>query len=103
MKSMGKIDNIERTGGAILNMRLATEAVRDGDLSRLTALLRSFIDQKIYHIQINIVSSDTLRAAQQEPEQHRDLMVKVAGYNAFFTLLGEQLQDSIIARTEHGL
>jgi|TARA_B100001964_G_C13993799_1_gene491809 formate C-acetyltransferase len=100
---MGKIDNIERTGGAILNLRLAPEAIRNGDVSRLAALLRAFIDQKIYHTQINIVSSDTLRAAQRDPEQYRDLMVKVAGYNAFFTHLGKNLQDSIIARTEHGL
>lgn len=103
LRSMGKIDNIERTGGAILNLRLAPEAIRNGDVSRLAALLRAFIDQKIYHTQINIVSSDTLRAAQRDPEQYRDLMVKVAGYNAFFTHLGKNLQDSIIARTEHGL
>jgi formate C-acetyltransferase len=98
---MGKIDNIEQTGGAILNMRLDPTVVENGDVSRLVALLRSFIDQKIYHIQINIVSSDTLRAAQKDPEQYRDLMIKVAGYNAFFTLLSKPLQDSIIARTEH--
>ncbi len=103
LRSMGKIDNIERTGGAILNLRLAPQAVRDGDMSRLVALLRSFIDQKIYHVQINIISSDTLRAAQRDPDGHRDLMVKVAGYNAFFAHLGKSLQDTIIARTEHGL
>jgi formate C-acetyltransferase len=54
-------------------------------------------------VQINVISSDTLRAAQKEPEKYRDLMVKVAGYNAFFTQLSKQLQDSIIARTEHGV
>ena len=103
LRSMGKIDNVERTGGAILNMRLSPDATRNGDVSRLSALLRSFIDQKIYHVQINIVSSDTLRAAQRDPDQYRDLMVKVAGYNAFFIYLSKSLQDSIIARTEHGL
>ncbi len=54
-------------------------------------------------MQINVVSSDMLRVAQKEPEEYRDLMVKVAGYNAFFTQLNEPLQDTIIARTEHGL
>ena len=103
LRSMAKIDNVERTGGAILNLRLAPEAIRDGDVSRLAALLRSFIDQKIYHTQINIVSSDTLRAAQRDPEQYRDLMVKVAGYNAFFIHLSRPLQESIIARAEHRL
>ena len=64
--------------------------------------IRSFIDQKIYHVQINMVSTETLRAAQKEPEKYRDLMVKVAGYNAFFTQLNRECQDTIIARTAHG-
>ena len=55
------------------------------------------------HIQINVVYSDTLKAAQREPEQYKDLTVKVAGYNARFVDLHEELQDTIIARTEHGL
>ena len=50
-----------------------------------------------------VASLDTLRAAQKEPEIYRDLTAKVAGYNAFFTLLSKEYQDSIIARTEHGL
>ena len=50
-----------------------------------------------------VASLDTLRAAQKEPEKYRDLPAKVAGYNAFFTLLSKEYQDSIIARTEHGL
>ena len=103
LKSMGKIDNIEITGGLILNMRLDPAAFKDGDVRRLADLIRTFVDQKIYHIQINVVSTDTLKAAQKEPEKHRDLMVKVAGYNAFFTQLGKPFQDSIISRTTHGL
>ncbi len=103
LKSMGKIDNIERTGGAILNMRLDPAATEKGDVSRLVSLLRAFIDQKIFHIQINIVSSETLHAAQQDPETYADLTVKVAGYNAFFTRLSKSLQDSIIARTVHSI
>ena len=50
-----------------------------------------------------MTSSDTLKAAQKEPEEYRDLMVKVAGWNAYFTQLTKEVQDSIIARTEHGL
>jgi len=103
LKSMGRIDNTEITGGLILNMRLDPAAFRNGDVSRLADLVRAFVDQKIYHIQINVVSTDTLKAAQKEPEKHRDLMVKVAGYNAFFTQLGKPFQDSIITRTAHGL
>jgi formate C-acetyltransferase len=70
-------------------------------IKRLANLLRAFIDQKIEHIQINVVSSDTLINAQREPDKYRDLMVKVAGWNAFFVTLPKDLQDSIIARMEH--
>jgi formate C-acetyltransferase len=66
-------------------------------------MVRSFIDQKIFHMQTNVVSSETLRAAQKDPKKYRDLVVKVAGYNAFFTQLTDDLQDTIIARTEHKL
>ena len=103
-KSVGKIDNVEILGGIVLNMRLDPDAVQEGDgIKRLADLIRTFVDQKIYHVQINVVSSDTLRAAQEEPDQYRDLMVKVAGYNAFFTQLTRPLQDTIISRTVHGL
>ena len=69
----------------------------------LVDLIRTFVDQKVFHLQINLISSETLRAAQEEPEKYRDLTVKVAGYNAQFIKLNRQLQDTIIARTEHGL
>jgi len=65
--------------------------------------MRTFVDQKIFHVQFNVVSSKTLKAAQKEPGEYRDLMVKVAGWNAYFTQLHKEVQDSIIARTEHGL
>ncbi len=55
------------------------------------------------HIQVNVVSADTLRAAQIEPDEYRELTVKVAGYSARFVDLHAELQGSIIARTEHGL
>ena len=104
LKSMGKIDNVEILGGVVLNMRIDPGVFKDKDgFKRLADLIRTFVDQKIYHVQINVVSSDTLRAAQKEPDNYRDLVVKVAGYNAFFVQLSKPLQDGIIARTEHGL
>jgi len=66
-------------------------------------LIRVFVDQKVDHVQINVVHSDTLRAAQKEPEKYKDLTVKVAGYNARFVTLHRDLQDTVIARTEHNL
>ena len=102
LKSMGKIDNVELMGGVVLNMRLDPTIFRKEDgVKRLADLLRAFIDQKIFHVQFNVVSSDTLKAAQEEPEKYRDLLVKVAGYGAFFVQLTEPNQDAIIARTEH--
>jgi formate C-acetyltransferase len=54
-----------------------------------------------HHIQFNVVNAETLRAAQVNPEQHRDLIVRVAGYSDYFCDLSVALQDEIIARTEH--
>ena len=104
LKSMGKVDHVEILGGVILNMRVdpAVAADREG-IGRLADLIRTFVDQKVFHVQINIISTDTLKAAQREPEKHRDLVVKVAGYSAYFTQLTKNLQDTIIRRTVHGL
>lgn len=103
LNSMSKIDHEEILGGVTFNLRIDPTVFRDGDMQRMAALVRSFIDQKIFHMQTNVVSSETLRAAQKEPEKYRDLVVKVAGYNAFFTQLTDSLQGTIIARTEHKL
>jgi formate C-acetyltransferase len=104
LKSMGKVDGIEVTAGLSLTSRIDPEVFKSRDgVKRLADLIRVFVDQNIFHLQFNVVHSDTLRAAQKEPEKHRDLMVKVAGYNAYFTRLSRELQDSIITRTEHGL
>jgi|TARA_Y100000310_G_scaffold321900_1_gene380186 formate C-acetyltransferase len=104
LKSMGKIDNKELMGGVLLNLRLDPGVFKQEDgIKRLVGLIRAFVDQQILHVQFNIVSSDTLKAAQEDPESHRDLLVKVAGYSAFFVQLIKPSQDAIIARTEHGL
>jgi len=104
LKSMGKIDNVELMGGVVLNMKLDPAIFKKEDgIRRLVDLVRAFIDQKIFHVQFNVVSTKTLRAAQREPEKYRELLVKVAGYSAFFVQLTKPNQDAIIARTEHGL
>lgn len=103
-KSVGKIDHVEIPGGDTLTTRIDPAIFKNEDGVKILAdLMRTFVDQKIYHIQINVVSADTLRAAQNEPEKYRDLIVKVAGYSALFTELSKPLQDSIIDRTVHGL
>ena len=62
-----------------------------------------FNDLHGFHVQYNVVSRETLLDAQLHPEEHRDLIVRVAGYSAFFNVLSPETQDDIIARTEHSL
>jgi formate C-acetyltransferase len=101
LHSAAKMDHV-RTGGTLLNQKF-TPAVLDGDkgIDTLAHLVRSYFTMGGHHIQFNVVSADTLRAAQQNPEHHRDLIVRVAGYSDYFCDLGKSLQDEIIARTEH--
>ncbi|MHA1992702.1 MAG: glycyl radical protein [Candidatus Hodarchaeales archaeon] len=104
LKSAGKINNAEMNQGQSLNMRLSpTIFEKDDGFKRLADFIRVFVDQKADHVQINVVYSDTLRAAQRDPEKYKDLTVKVAGYNARFVTLHKELQDTVIARTEHNL
>ena len=104
LRSMGKVDGVEVLAGLSFTTRIdpAVFNNRDG-VKRVADLLRTFVDEKIFHLQLNVTSSETLRAAQEKPEDYRGLMVKVAGYNAYFTALDKELQDTIIARTAHGL
>jgi len=104
LKSVGKVNNAEVSLGQTLNMRIDPAVFKDGDgFKRFADLIRTLVDQKIHHVQFNIVSSETLRAAQREPEKYQDLLVRVAGYCAYFVRLTKALQDGIIARTQHGL
>ena len=104
LKSVGKVNNAEVSQGQTLNMKVDPSAFEQEDgFKKLADLIRVFVDQKVDHVQINVVSADTLKAAQEEPAKHKDLVVKVAGYNARFIDLYRELQDSIIARTQHSL
>ena len=103
--SLGKLKTDKILGGVLLNQKLSPASVAsDGDKLKLSMLLRTFFNHhKGWHVQYNIVSRDTLLAAKENPAQYRDLVVRVAGYSAFFTALSSEAQDDIIARTEHNL
>ncbi|WP_411201234.1 formate C-acetyltransferase/glycerol dehydratase family glycyl radical enzyme [Kosakonia cowanii] len=105
INSVGKLPVGAILGGVLLNQKLNPSTLEnDGDRHKLMALLRTFFEvHKGWHIQYNIVSRETLLAAKQHPDQYRDLVVRVAGYSAFFTALSPDAQDDIIARTEHTL
>ncbi len=102
LQSVAKLDHAYATHGTILNMKFHPTAVRGEErLDKFAALIRAYFDLQGYQVQFNIVSADTLRAAKKNPQEYRNLVVKVAGYSALFTTLDELLQDQIIARTEH--
>ncbi len=102
LKSASRMDHA-RTGGTLLNLKLTPSLLADaGALDRLSALVRGYFSLGGHHLQFNVITGDTLRTAQAAPEQHRDLIVRVAGYSDYFCDLTKPLQDEIIARTEHG-
>ena len=101
LRSAGRIDHV-RTGGTLLNQRFLPSVFRtDEDLTKMVHLVRTYFRMNGHHIQFNVVDSDTLRDAQEHPERHRDLIVRVAGYSDYFHNLGPGLQEEIIARTAH--
>ena len=101
IKSVAKMDHL-RTGGTLLNQKFTPQLLKDDDaLNKLVHLVRTYFKLDGHHIQFNVVDAATLRAAQKNPEQHRSLIVRVAGYSDYFCDLSQALQDEIIARTEH--
>ncbi len=101
LRSVSKISLKLASNGTLLNMKFLP-AFFDGEraLEKFVALLRGFSRLKIPHVQFNVVSAATLREAQAHPEKYRHLVVRVAGYSAYFTELDKDLQDEIIRRTE---
>ena len=101
IKSLGKLDQT-KSGGTLLNVRFVPSLLRrDEDLRKLVALIRAYFNMGGHHIQFNIVDTQTLLDAQQQPEDYRDLLVRVAGYSDYFNDMTTQLQNEIIARTEN--
>ncbi|MBU2704903.1 formate C-acetyltransferase/glycerol dehydratase family glycyl radical enzyme [Zooshikella marina] len=103
--SIAKLPTDKILGGVLLNQKLTPGTLEtEQDFYKLSMLIRTFFDvYKGWHVQYNIVSRETLLAAQANPQEYRDLVVRVAGYSAFFTALSVDAQNDIIARTEHCL
>ncbi|MCB3526552.1 formate C-acetyltransferase [Klebsiella grimontii] len=104
LKSVSKLDNFLLSNGTLLNVKF-TPATLAGDsgLNKLADFLQAFTKLKLQHIQFNVVNADTLREAQQRPQDFAGLVVRVAGYSAFFVELSQEIQDDIIRRTAHQL
>jgi formate C-acetyltransferase len=101
LKSAARMDHA-RTGGTLLNQKFTPQLLEGEEgIDRLAHLVRSYFRLDGHHIQFNVVSAVTLRAAQENPQKYRDLIVRVAGYSDYFCDLTTALQNEIIARTEH--
>ena len=86
----------------LLNIKLTPGCVAgDEGTEKLVSLIRTFCDLKLWHLQFNVINQDTLLAAQADPERYRGLIVRIAGYSAYFVELSADLQADIIARTAH--
>ncbi len=100
VKSVSSWDHTDAVNGVCLNMRFLPSLLREpSDRAKLVTLVRSYFALGGMHIQFNILSSETLLAAQREPEKYRGLVVRVAGYSAFFVELDRDVQNEIISRT----
>lgn len=104
LKSVSKLDNYLTSNGSLLNVKFHPKALEGTEgINKMVGYLQAFMKLKLQHIQFNIVSADTLRAAQKNPEKYQNLVIRVAGYSAIFVELNKAIQDDIIARTEHAL
>jgi pyruvate formate-lyase/glycerol dehydratase family glycyl radical enzyme len=87
---------------ALLNMKFHPSSLKTvEDLRKLSFLMRTYFSMNGKHIQFNVVNREVLKKAQENPARHKDLIVRIAGYSAYFTQLGKPMQDEIIGRTEH--
>ena len=99
--SVSKLDHYIASNGTLFNMKFHPSALEGvSGLESFVALVRGYFDQKGSHVQFNVVSRETLRDAQKNPEKYKSLVVRVAGYSARFTTLSKSLQEDIINRTE---
>lgn len=104
LKSVSKLDNYLTTNGSLLNVKFNPKTLEGEEgINKLSAFLLAFMKLKIQHVQFNVISVDTLKKAQANPNDYKGLVVRVAGYSAFFTELSKEIQNDIIRRTEHRL
>ena len=104
VKSVSKLSNILVTGGQLLNMRFTPQMLNDKKgIEGVLNLMKVFFELKGWHIQFNVMSTDILRKAQSQPDEYKDLVIRVAGYSALFVALDPKVQEDIISRTQYEL
>lgn len=101
IRSLTKLDHT-RSGGTLLNLRFLPSLLKkDEDIAKLGSLIRSYFTMGGHHVQFNIVDTATLKAAQKNPQDYKDLLVRMAGYSDYFNDMNEDLQQEVIDRTEN--
>jgi formate C-acetyltransferase len=104
LKSVAGLDHLNVLNGTLLNQKISAVSLNsDADMRKLVALIKTYFAMGGHHIQFNVVDRETLEKAQIHPEQYRSLIIRVAGYSAFFNELTPEVQNEIIQRTEHRL
>lgn len=94
--------NRNEHAGRLINIKLSPSCVKGKEgTEKLVEFIKAWRDLKLWHVQFNVINSETMKKAQKNPEQYRNLLVRIAGYSAYFTELTKDLQDDLIARTEH--
>ena len=101
LNSAAKMDSIG-SAATLLNLKFhpASLQAKEG-INKLIGMIKTYFDRYGHHVQFNVVSRETLLDAKKNPEKYRDLVVRVAGFSVYFVELAPELQDEIIARTEH--
>jgi choline trimethylamine-lyase len=100
LSSVAHIPHGRFVQGTLLNMKIEPAMFNtENGITQIMAMLKSMCSLGVYHVQFNVIDQETLIRAQQEPDQYRGLLVRVAGYTAYFTELGKDVQDEIIGRT----
>jgi formate C-acetyltransferase len=98
-KNMGYRDRAAR----MVNIKFTPKSLEGPEGTRkMVSFIRTFCDLKLWHVQFNVVNKETLLAAQKDPDKYRNLIVRIAGYSAYFVDLSPDLQNDLIARTGHG-
>ena len=102
IQSVARIDHLKVLNGTLFNQKISPQCLKtDNDIEKLAALIKTYFACGGHHIQFNVVDAATLKDAQRDPDAHKSLIVRVAGYSAFFNELTKEVQDEIIQRTEH--
>ena len=99
--SSTKWEHYELIGGVAVNMKFSKSSLGNKSLSVMQSLIKAYMTRGGFELQINVIDRETLENAKQNPENYRDLIVRIGGYSDYFTRLSPEMQEEVILRTEH--